>query len=201
MTASPSPRAPLVSIVGALPDVGLEVFSRARRTTVRIVHVSTEVARSAADVASKPAPMQASLQAVAVRVAPIQAQGAALREHETARLRGFASAAVDAVIGVAMQVVGRIPLDQIIANVDLNAILAQVDLNALLASIDIGPLINTAMQEIDFGSVIRDSTSGVTSEMRDAGRATAMHGDLIVARVFDKIVRRRERNLQVGLAT
>jgi hypothetical protein len=200
MTETP-PRAPLAAIVGALPDVGLEVLTQTQRAAVRAAQTTGDVVRATADVVSRPAPVQASLHAVAVRVTPIQRRGAARRHAEAERLAHLVSAAIDAAIDLAMSLVGRVPLDKIIAQVDLNAVLAQVDLNALLQSVDLGPVINNALADLDIGALMRESTTGVGAEMRDAGRATAMHGDEIVARIFDKVLRRRERNLQVGIAT
>jgi len=200
MTETP-PRAPLVAIVGALPDVGLEVFTQTQRTAVRAAQTTSDVVRATADVMSRPAPVQASLHAVAIRVKPIQQRGEARRHAEAERLAHLVSAAIDAAIDAAMSLVGRVPLDKIIAQVDLNAVLSQVDLNALLQRVDLGPIINSALSELDIGALMRESTTGVGAEMRDAGRATAMHGDEIVARVFDKLLRRHERNLNLGLAT
>lgn len=195
-----TPRAPLATIVGALPDVGLEILTQTQRTAVRAAQTTGDVVRATADVVSRPAPIQVSLHAIAVRVAPIQERGAARRRAERERVAQLISAAIDAAIAAAMSVVGRIPLDKVIAQVDLNAVLAQVDLNALLQRVELGPIINSALADLDIGALMRESTQGVTSEMRDAGRASAMHGDLIVARVFDKLLRRSERNLEVGFA-
>jgi len=99
------------------------------------------------------------------------------------------------------QVLASIDLNALLANVDLNRLLANVDLNALLAQVELGPVINDALKDLDFGSVIRESTAGVTTELRDVGRTGAMHGDLIVARVFDTVLRRRQRQVEVGFAT
>jgi hypothetical protein len=200
MTETP-PRAPLAAIVGALPDVGLEVLTQTQRTAARAAQTTGDVVRATADVMSRPAPVQASLHAVAVRVIPIQERGAARRRAEAERVAQLLSAAIDAAIDAAMSLVARVPLDRIIAQVDLNAVLSQVDLNALLQRVDLGPIINSALSDLDIGALMRESTTGVGAEMRDAGRASAMHGDEIVARVFDKVLRRRARNLEVGLAT
>jgi hypothetical protein len=201
MTTTPAPRAPLATIVGSLPDVGLELFTQTQRAAARAAHTTGDVVRATADVVSRPAPIQASLHAVAVRVTPIQARGAARRHAEAERVALVVRAVVDTLIDAAMGLVERVPIDKLIAQVDLNAVLAQVDLNALLASVDLGPVINNALADLDIGALMRESTTGVGAEMRDAGRATAMHGDEIVAKVFDKVLRRRARNLEVGLAT
>jgi hypothetical protein len=210
MTATTPPRAPLVAILRGLPDVGLDVLTHASRVAAGAVRTTTTVAVTTLDLASRPAPVQATLHVVADRVAPAQARGAQTRRAEVSRLGAFGRTAGDALIAVGMRVVERLPIDQmlgsinlnaLLANVDLNALLANVDLNALLASVDLGPVINDALKELDFGAVIRESTSGVTTEMRDVGRAGAMHGDLIVARVFDKVLRRRQREVEVGFAT
>jgi hypothetical protein len=210
MTETTPPRAPLVAILRGLPDAGLDVLAQVGRVAAGAVRATTTVTAATLDLASRPAPVQASLRVVADRVAPAQARGANTRHTEVSRLGTLGRAAGDALIAMSMRVVERLPIDQVLASIDLNALLANVDLNALLsnvdlngllAQIDLGPIINDALKELDFGSVIRESTSGVTSEMRDVGRIGAMHGDLIVARAFDKVLRRRRREVEVGFAT
>jgi hypothetical protein len=210
MTATTPSRAPLVAILRGLPDAGIDVLARAGRVAAGVVHTTTTVTVTTLDLASRPAPVQASLRAVADRMAPVEARGAQVRHAEASRLERAGRAAGDAVIAMSMRVVERLPINQVLASIDLNALLANVDLNALLANvdlnrllaqIDLGPVINDALKELDFGSVIRESTAGVTTEMRDVGRTGAMHGDLIVARVFDKVLRRRQREVEVGFAT
>jgi hypothetical protein len=210
MTATTPPRAPLVAILRGLPDAGLDVLAHATRVAAGVVRTTTTVTVTTLDLASRPAPVQTTLQVVAERFAPAQARGAQTRQTEVSRLGAFGRTAGDALIAMSMRVVERLPIDQVLAsidlnallaNVDLNALLANVDLNGLLAQIDLGPIINDALKDLDFGSLIRESTSGVTGEMRDVGRAGAMHGDLIVARVFDKVLRRRQREVGVGFAT
>jgi hypothetical protein len=204
------PRAPFVAILRGLPDVGLDVLGHASRVATAAVRTTTTVTATTLDFVSRPAPVQATLHVVAERVAPAQARGAQARHAEVSRLEAFGRAAGDAVIAMSMRVVERLPINQVLAsidlnalltNVDLNALLANVDLNALLANVELGPIINDALKDLDFGSVIRESTSGVTTELRDVGRTGAMHGDLIVARVFDKVLRRRHREVEVGFAT
>jgi hypothetical protein len=210
MTETTPPRAPLVAILRGLPDAGLDVLAHASRVAAAAVRTTTTVTVTTLDLASRPAPVQTTLRVVAERVAPAQARGAQARRAEVSRLESLGRAAGDALIAMGMRVVERLPIDQVLAsinlnallaNVDLNALLANVDLNALLASVDLGPVINDALSELDFGSVIRESTAGVTTEMRDVGRVGAMQGDVIVARVFDKVLRRRQRDVEVGFAT
>src|SRR3954451_7059967 len=172
MTATTPPRAPLVTILRGLPDAGLDVLAHAGRVAGGVVHRTTTVTVTTLDLASRQAPVQASLRVIADRLAPIEARGAHARHAEVSRLERVGRAAGDALIAMGMRVVERLPINQVLAsidlnallaNVDLNRLLANVDLNALLAQVELGPVINDALKDLDFGSVIRESTAGVTT--------------------------------------
>jgi hypothetical protein len=96
------------------------------------------------------------------------------------------------------KLVARIPIEELLTRIDFDALLVQIDLEALLARLDIGGIVNDALKGIDFEEVIHASTVGVGSEVRDVARDRAMAADLVVARVIDRIVRRRRRNLDIG---
>jgi hypothetical protein len=98
------------------------------------------------------------------------------------------------------QIIERIPIEELLARVDMNALIAQIDVEALLGRMDIGRIVNEAISGIDFEGLIRASTASVGSEVRDATRGGAMHADVTLARVIDRLLRRSGRSLEVGLA-
>jgi hypothetical protein len=203
MTTAP-PRASLFAIVRALPDTGVDILVRTTRVTASAVHAAGTVTTTGLDVATRPAPVQSSLNILAMRLEPARARGAQVRREQATVLAALGRAVGDATLSVAMAVVQRVPINAILAqvdlnallaNVDLNGLLANVDLNGLLAKVDLGPIINSALEQIDIGAVVRESTSGVTVEMRDLGRVGAMNGDALVGRVIDRILRRHDPRL------
>jgi hypothetical protein len=209
MTTEPG-RASLFAIVRALPDTGLDIIVRTTRVTASALHVAGAATATGLDVATRPAPVQASLNVIAMRLEPSRARGADVRREQAVALAMFGRAVGDATRSLVMAVMQRLPINEILsqidlnsllANVDLNRLLTNVDLNGLLANIDLGPVINSALEQIDIGAVMRESTSGVTDEMRDLGRVGAMNGDALVARIIDRILRRHEPRLDVVAST
>ena len=199
-SATPPSRAPLVAIMRGLPDVELDLFASASRLAGRAVRTTVTLTVRTLDLATGPAPIQTLLRTFANRIAPAQARGAQIRRAEVSRVEHVGRVAGNTVISMSTHVIERIPINSILATIDLNALLARVDLNALLAGIDLGPIINDAMTEVDFGSVIRESTSGIGTELRDMGRVSALNGDDLVAHIVDRILHRKQRQVQLGLA-
>jgi hypothetical protein len=98
------------------------------------------------------------------------------------------------------RIIERIPIEQLLARVDMNAVLSQIDIEALLQRMDIGRIVNEAISGIDFESLIRTSTASVGSEVRDTTRSGSMHADVTLARLVDRVIRRPNRDLEVGIA-
>lgn len=138
----------------------------------------------------------------AVAQRPLDAVGGQVhRQRSAARRREEASReqAAEALQGVIRQVVDlvldqidmealidRIPIDHVIDSVDIDAIIEKIDIEGVVADLDIG-------------SIVRDSTTGLAGETVDAVRVQVMGVDLFVARVVDKVLRRKEpRSLQLA---
>jgi hypothetical protein len=209
MTTAP-PRASLFAIVRALPDTGVDILVRTTRVTASAVRVAGSATATTLDVATRPSPVQASLNVIAMRLEPSRARGAQVRREQGSALAAAGRTVGDATMALVTVVMQYLPLNAILAqvdlnalmaNIDLNSLLANVDLNGLLANIDLGPVINSALEQIDIGAVMRESTSGVTVEMRDLGRVGAMNGDALVSRIVDRVLRRREPRQDAVLAT
>ena len=76
--------------------------------------------------------------------------------------------------------------------------MSRVDLDALMNRIDIGPIAVRVLDEVDIGSIVRESTGSVTGDMLNGGRVSAMRLDGAIAKVSDKILlRRRARKHEV----
>jgi hypothetical protein len=66
-----------------------------------------------------------------------------------------------------------------------------VDLDAVMAQLDLASVIGAALENMDLGAVIRDSTSTVAGETARGVRTQAVATDELVARLADRVLRRR----------
>jgi hypothetical protein len=107
------------------------------------------------------------------------------RKSETENRDNVAEVAESVLNRVVVGVVDMLDLEQLIDHVPINKVVARVDLPGVI-------------DEIDLAGVIRQSTTGLGAEARDASRAGLMAMDLWSARLVDKILRRKEpRDLTV----
>ncbi|HTI34494.1 MAG TPA: RDD family protein [Miltoncostaea sp.] len=137
-----------------------------------------------------------------------------------APVRGVGGLAARVVAGVAPAVierldlnaiVQRVDLDRVLERVDVNRILARVDVDALLervdpntlverididrvvSQVDMGSVAREAIDGLDLGEIVRESTMGVGGDaIRDA-RAHAMRADRALERAVDRPLGREER--------
>lgn len=144
----------------------------------------------------------------AVASRPLDAVGDAVeRRREAARRREDASRddarrALERVVRQVVELVidqidmdalvDRIPVDRVVDRIDVNEIAARIDVDAIVARLDIGAIANEAVEQVDMGAIVRDSTTGLAGETIDAVRVQVMGLDLFVARVVDRVLRRRE---------
>ena len=97
-------------------------------------------------------------------------------------------------------VVEHIDVNALLAEVDVNALLAEVDVNALLAEVDVNELVGQidvaavareALEGIDIGDIIQESTAGLAIDTMEAVRVQAMNADDLLARIVDRLLGRR----------
>jgi hypothetical protein len=88
--------------------------------------------------------------------------------------------------------VRRIDVDELAAQVDPNRLLARVDVDELVRRIDLAAVAREAMDGIDVGEMIRESTATLGSDAVEDLRAQAMRADDLVARIVDRALRRTE---------
>lgn len=80
-----------------------------------------------------------------------------------------------------------VDLDTLIARIDVDAIAARIDVNAIVQEVDIDAIV----EETELGTIVARSTSGFASEALDAARAQTVSADTLVARIVDRVLRRR----------
>jgi hypothetical protein len=85
------------------------------------------------------------------------------------------------------EVIRRVDVTDVVARVDIEAVLERVDVNELMSKVDIDGIV----ERTEVGSLIVRSTSGVATEALDAVRSGAVGIDATVARVIDRLLRRR----------
>jgi hypothetical protein len=88
------------------------------------------------------------------------------------------------------RVIAKVDIDAVLGRVDVDALLGKVDLDRLVQRLDVGALAKEAMDGIDLGEVIRESTMSIGGETVDVVRDRAMLADGLVARVVDRALRR-----------
>jgi hypothetical protein len=88
------------------------------------------------------------------------------------------------------RVIAKVDIEAVLSRVDLDALLGNVDLDRLVQRLDVGALAKEAMEGIDIGDVIRESTTSIGSDTVDAVRDQAARADGLVARVVDRALGR-----------
>ena len=81
-------------------------------------------------------------------------------------------------------------MDRLLDRVDPNPVLARVDVETVVERIDMGPLAAEAIEGIDMGAVIRQSTATLGADALDDLRAQSMRADDLLARIVDRLLRR-----------
>jgi len=84
----------------------------------------------------------------------------------------------------------RIDVEQVVDRVDANALVQRVDVQGILARVDMVGIVAEVLDEIDIGSIVRESTGSITGDAVDGARVTAMRLDGFVGRVADRVLLR-----------
>ena len=85
----------------------------------------------------------------------------------------------------------EVDVNALLAEVDVNALLAEVDVNALVGQIDVAAVAREALEGIDIGDIIQESTAGLAIDTMEAVRVQAMNADDFLARIVDRLLGRR----------
>lgn len=124
-------------------------------------------------------------------------------------LKRVVEAALDS-IDITEIVLQRVDLERVVDaaldELDLTALVAErVDIDALVAAVDLEPIIDRlpivdiaeyVIEMVDLPAIIRTSTGGVASDAIDAVRLRSYATDIAVARIVDRVLPRRGRDLE-----
>jgi hypothetical protein len=87
--------------------------------------------------------------------------------------------------------VARVDVDAVLDQVEPNRVLDRVDVDALVQRVDVGAVAAEALEAIDIGDLIQESTAGIASDTLEAIRVQAIRGDDVLARAVDWVLRRK----------
>jgi len=90
------------------------------------------------------------------------------------------------------EIVARIDLDALAGRLDVDALLARVDMAALVHRLDIAAITQEALEAVDIGDIVRESTASIGTDVVDDVRLQAIRADEILARWVDAVLRRRD---------
>ena len=87
--------------------------------------------------------------------------------------------------------VARVDVDALVSRIDVNRILDQVDVDELVGRVDVAAVAREALEGIDIGDLIQESTAGMAIDTMEAVRVQAMNADDLLARIVDRLLGRR----------
>jgi hypothetical protein len=96
--------------------------------------------------------------------------------------------------------VAEVDLDRVAARIDVDAIAGRVDIDAIIARIDLVGLTEQVIDAVDLPAIIRESTGSIASETVRDVRMRGIGADETVAKVVDRILRRRRPATEGGAA-
>ena len=89
----------------------------------------------------------------------------------------------------------RIDVDAIVERIDIDAIVSRVDVDAIVRRLDLVGLAEEVVNGIDLPEIIRESTGSMASDVVRDARMQSIDADAAIARVVDRIIRRRRPRL------
>lgn len=137
-----------------------------------VADLSVRVARSVLP----PAVAERPLDAVDERIGRQRTAARTRGEHSVEQTREAAEAVFNQVV------VGVVDM------IDMETLIDHVEIDKIVARVDVAGIVN----EVDLGGIVRESTTGLVGETVDALRVQVMGLDLVVSRVVDKVLRRKE---------
>ena len=87
--------------------------------------------------------------------------------------------------------VARVDVDRILDSIDPNRLLERVDVDELIGRVDVGALAEEALDAVDIGDLIQESTAGIGTEALEAVRLQSMRADDLLARIVDRVLLRQ----------
>src|SRR5829696_160070 len=89
----------------------------------------------------------------------------------------------------------RIDVDAIVERIDVDAIVSRVDVDAIVRRLDLVALAEEVVNGIDLPEIIRESTGSMASDVVRDARMQSIEADVTIARIVDRIIRRRRARL------
>jgi hypothetical protein len=89
----------------------------------------------------------------------------------------------------------RIDVDAIVERIDVDAIVSRVDVDAIVRRLDLVALAEEVVNGIDLPEIIRESTGSMASDVVRDARMQSIDADVAIARIVDRIIRRRRARL------
>ena len=120
----------------------------------------------------------------------LQAAAAFIRELEPQIVR-----AVLEPLDLTALVSESVDIDELAEKIDVDRVAQRLDLDAIIVKLDLPQLVEEVLAEIDVADLIRQSTSTLTGDAIDEVRYVSVDADRLVARMVDRIIRRRKRHL------
>jgi hypothetical protein len=90
------------------------------------------------------------------------------------------------------RLVDRVDVDELAGRIDLDALLARVDMDAVVRRLDIAAVAREALDAVDIGEIVRESTATIGTDIVDDIRLQAIRADRLLARWADAVLRRRD---------
>ncbi len=91
------------------------------------------------------------------------------------------------------RVLARVDVDGILERVDPNPLLDRVDIDRLVGRVDMGAVAREAVEGLDLGEIVRESTVGLGGDVVRDARLEAMRVDRAVEGGFDRALGREPR--------
>ncbi len=88
-----------------------------------------------------------------------------------------------------------VDLDVVAEKIDVDRVAQRLDVHALIKTLDLPRLVEEVLAEIDIADIIRQSTGTLTGDAIDEVRYVSVDADRVVARLVDRVIRRRKRHL------
>src|SRR5215218_4123845 len=89
----------------------------------------------------------------------------------------------------------RIDVDAIVERINVDAIVSRVDVDAIVRRLDLVALAEEVVNGIDLPEIIRESTGSMASDVVRDARMQSIEADETIARIVDRIIRRRRARL------
>ena len=88
-----------------------------------------------------------------------------------------------------------VDLNEIAGKLDVDRVAQRLDMDAIIKRLDLPKLVEEVLAEIDVADLIRQSTGTLTGDAIDEVRYVSVDADRVVARLVDRVIRRRKRDL------